>query len=29
VHTFCLDQLPWFDPDDGLPRKEKFGASQD
>lgn len=27
VHTYCLDQIPWFDPADGLPRIEKFGAS--
>ena len=28
VHTYCQDRLPWIDPDDGLPRLERFGASQ-
>ena len=27
VHTYCSDRLPWIDPDDGLPRLDKFGAS--
>ena len=28
VHTYCLDRLPWIDPDDGLPRLDTFGASK-
>ena len=29
MHSYCLDQLSWFDPDDGLPRRQKFGTSRD
>lgn len=28
VHSYCVDQLPWFDPVDDLPRQEHFGASK-
>ena len=26
AHTYTVDRIPWFDPDDGLPRLRHFGS---